>query len=270
MANLTKSLVMPNGQEYEFVGKHWYGTCTTAAATRDKTVSITGFTNADMSDGVQITVYFTNAQTYNGTPRIYLGGSYINIYTSYNVVAGQYEWAAGAIITFVKQGSRWVIIDGDHATTTYWGKVKLNGDLYDAANASHNDAATSMAVRLYAPRIVIYGFTDYDTANDAAAYRNCIFVYSTNHNGDNSIGGTTGFFTYNGKYAVGFFSSIGSSYHLFCVDEDDDWHDLGTTTYQTTANLVTSISSASTDAQYPSAKLLYDTVGDIETLLASI
>lgn len=39
---------------------------------------------------------------------------------------------------------------------------------------------------------------------------------------------------------------------------------------QTTSNLVTSVSSSSTDSQYPSAKLLYDTVGNIETLLASI
>ena len=42
------------------------------------------------------------------------------------------------------------------------------------------------------------------------------------------------------------------------------------TNLQTTANLVTSVSSASTDAQYPSAKLLYDTVGNIESLLAAI
>lgn len=40
--------------------------------------------------------------------------------------------------------------------------------------------------------------------------------------------------------------------------------------YQTKANLVTSVSSSSTDTQYPSAKLFYDTVGNIETLLASI
>lgn len=39
---------------------------------------------------------------------------------------------------------------------------------------------------------------------------------------------------------------------------------------QTTGNLVTSVSSSSTNAQYPSAKLFYDTVGNIETLLASI
>lgn len=39
---------------------------------------------------------------------------------------------------------------------------------------------------------------------------------------------------------------------------------------QTTANLVTSVSSSSTDSQYPSAKCLYDMVGDIETLLGAI
>lgn len=40
--------------------------------------------------------------------------------------------------------------------------------------------------------------------------------------------------------------------------------------YQTTANLVTSVSSSSTDSQYPSAKLFYDTCGDIETLINAL
>jgi hypothetical protein len=39
---------------------------------------------------------------------------------------------------------------------------------------------------------------------------------------------------------------------------------------QTTTNLVTSVSSSSTDSQYPSAKLFYDTVGNLETLLHTI
>lgn len=39
---------------------------------------------------------------------------------------------------------------------------------------------------------------------------------------------------------------------------------------QTTGNLVTSMSSSSTDTQYPSAKLVYDTVGNLESLLAAI
>lgn len=39
---------------------------------------------------------------------------------------------------------------------------------------------------------------------------------------------------------------------------------------QTTTNLVTSVSASSTDAQYPSAKLFYDTVGNIESALNTI
>ena len=37
-----------------------------------------------------------------------------------------------------------------------------------------------------------------------------------------------------------------------------------------TTNKVTSLSSSSTDTQYPSAKCVYDLIGDIETILASI
>lgn len=37
-----------------------------------------------------------------------------------------------------------------------------------------------------------------------------------------------------------------------------------------TSNKVTSISSSSTDTQYPSAKCVYDMVGDIETALDTI
>jgi len=40
--------------------------------------------------------------------------------------------------------------------------------------------------------------------------------------------------------------------------------------YQTVANLVTSVDSSSTDSQYPSAKLFYDTCGDIETLINAL
>lgn len=39
---------------------------------------------------------------------------------------------------------------------------------------------------------------------------------------------------------------------------------------QTTSNLVTSVSSSSTNSQYPSAKLFYDTVGDVETILQTL
>lgn len=39
---------------------------------------------------------------------------------------------------------------------------------------------------------------------------------------------------------------------------------------QTTSNLVTSLSSSSTDAQYPSAKCVYDLLGDVESLINAL
>lgn len=42
------------------------------------------------------------------------------------------------------------------------------------------------------------------------------------------------------------------------------------TGYEQTSNKVTSISSSSTDTQYPSAKCVYDIVGDVETLINAL
>ena len=50
---------------------------------------------------------------------------------------------------------------------------------------------------------------------------------------------------------------------LYLIDESS-------VTYEQTSNKVTSLSSSSTDTQYPSAKCVYDLVGDIETLLAAL
>ena len=40
--------------------------------------------------------------------------------------------------------------------------------------------------------------------------------------------------------------------------------------FQLKSNMVTSLSSSSTDSQYPSAKLVYDILGDIERRLSNI
>lgn len=57
-------------------------------------------------------------------------------------------------------------------------------------------------------------------------------------------------------------SATKSATELYLITDDD--------TYQTKSNLVTSVSSSSTNAQYPSAKLFYDTCGDIETLINAL
>ena len=50
---------------------------------------------------------------------------------------------------------------------------------------------------------------------------------------------------------------------LYLIDED-------AVAFERTSNKVTSLSSSSTDTQYPSAKCVYDIVGDIETLINAL
>jgi len=68
-----------------------------------------------------------------------------------------------------------------------------------------------------------------------------------------------------GNYA-GFTSGryLESNYDRYYSKSESD------TTFQTLSNLVTSVDSTSTDSQYPSAKLFYDTCGDIETLINAL
>ena len=54
-------------------------------------------------------------------------------------------------------------------------------------------------------------------------------------------------------------TSDGTSYNLDSLSDKED-----------TSNKVTTISASSTDSQYPSAKCIYDIVGDIETVLDAI
>lgn len=50
---------------------------------------------------------------------------------------------------------------------------------------------------------------------------------------------------------------------LYLIDEQP-------VAFEVMSNKVTSLSSSSTDTQYPSAKCVYDLVGDIETLLTAL
>ena len=48
------------------------------------------------------------------------------------------------------------------------------------------------------------------------------------------------------------------------------WATISLSGYEETTNKVTSLSSSSTDTQYPSAKCVYDVLGDIETLIDAL
>ena len=121
----------------------WYGVCSTAASTQAKTVSITGITA--LTEGLEIRVKMTNAQTYNGTPTLNvnsLGAKTIKQHGSTDAV--RYQWQAGEVISFTYDGTYWVIENNSLATTTYFGLTRLNS----ATNSTAEDcAATPKAVK---------------------------------------------------------------------------------------------------------------------------
>lgn len=91
-----------------------FGTCSTAAATQAKAVTVTPAVT--LTAGAMIRVIFTNAQTYNGTPTLNvnsLGAKNIRRLTGTNAVI--YEWQAGEVLDLLYDGTSWVIVNGDPA-----------------------------------------------------------------------------------------------------------------------------------------------------------
>ncbi len=86
-----------------------YGTCSTAAATRAKTVSCTGFS---LVTGARIAVKFTYANT-NAAPSLNVNSTGEKNIAKYGTAAaGNGAWAAGEVVEFVYDGTRFVMVDG--------------------------------------------------------------------------------------------------------------------------------------------------------------
>ena len=124
--NLIQTITLPDEKTYQ-LSSVLYGECSTAAGTQAKTVTIPGVAELNESNaGLSIYVKFENNQTYNGTPTLNVNGiGAKNIRRNGTTNAARYEWAAGEILNFVFDGTYWVIVDGNFATTTYYGVTKL-------------------------------------------------------------------------------------------------------------------------------------------------
>lgn len=153
MADISK-ITLPSGSEYDIkdaiarngVGNSrvWYASCSTAAGTKTKTISLAGLTSLTVGD--QFVVYFANAQTYNGAPALQVNEiPAAGIRRLGGTNTQRYEWSAGEILHFVWNGSYFVIVDAGLASTTYFGYVKLSSAVNSTSEAL---AATPKAVKL--------------------------------------------------------------------------------------------------------------------------
>ena len=128
----------------------FYGTCSTGATAQTKVVNIADV--SELETGDVFYVKMTNAQTYNGVPKLQINSlAAKNIARTGSVTASRYEWNAGEILEFVYDGTSMILVDGAIADTTYYGLTKLSNAV---DSNSEETAATSKAVK-----------TAYDAAN---------------------------------------------------------------------------------------------------------
>ena len=90
----------------------WYAECTTAAATKAKTVTIAGFPSGKPVDGTKVTIKFTNKSGVSSPTLSINGGTAYNLrrYGTTNTSTGTTTsgWVAGSVITFTFDGVAWV------------------------------------------------------------------------------------------------------------------------------------------------------------------
>lgn len=162
MAYLTKSLVMPNGEEIEFVGKTWYGECSTAGTAQTKIVDIPGFTSENLIAGTRVIVRFIQGQLYNGIPQLNVSGTGPKIIyrNGGSPFAGQYEWGPYDLIAFVcatnDNTQVWFIENSYRANTTYYGKTKLSNTISNDETVALTPAAVYNAGYLTLADLPIY------------------------------------------------------------------------------------------------------------------
>ena len=128
----------------------FYAECSTAAATQKKAVTITGLTALQTGDIFVIT--FTNYQNYNGAPTLQINSlTAANIRRVTGTNAARYEWQAGETITFVWNGTYFLISNGGFSTTTYYGRTKL---ATSATSTSEKLALTPKALDSFAQSMI--------------------------------------------------------------------------------------------------------------------
>lgn len=134
----------------------WYGTCSTAAATQQKSVSVTG-SGFTLTNGNMLIVKFTNANTYNGTATMKVGSlTAKNIYSTNSSSTTNSYWAAGEVVAFIYDGSKFIMVGKAIASTSSYGPTKLNSA---TDSTSETEAATPKAVKAAYDMAAAGGYT---------------------------------------------------------------------------------------------------------------
>lgn len=187
----TKYLAMPDGNDYEFFGKSYYGTCSSSAGNTIKSVYIEGFTGDALVPGVHISVKFTYANDVKNptlsiehvsgaTPIRLFPGS---IYSA--SILSRYLWADGQIVDFIYDGASWLIMN--YAPRIWYGTCSSSSNSENKLCSI--DGFTQSCVKEGV--IIVINFQNENTANSNVKLQingtnsdttNAINVYPSSNN----------------------------------------------------------------------------------------
>ena len=135
----------------------YYGTCVTAASTRAKVVTCSGFV---LETGASIRVKFSSAQTYNGSPTLNVNSTGAKTVKSASANAVRYCWNAGEVVSFTYDGSYWIMEDAGIASVSYYGYTMLA-----SAEGTSSDLALTPAVLYQYNMNTVSGYYSYNTSS---------------------------------------------------------------------------------------------------------
>lgn len=102
-------ITLPNNSSYYLKDKelHYYTSCSTAADTATKSVTISGFT---LVEGVKVTIAFTYANTAAAPSLSINSGTAVSFYLNKDNIT---LWEDGETVEFIYDGTYWNIINYD-------------------------------------------------------------------------------------------------------------------------------------------------------------
>ena len=201
---------------------HWYGTCTTAAATAAKVVTLSGTDDFDLRPGASVTFKcsYTNTAS-NPTLNVNGTGAKPVWYASAAVTTGNLGYAtyANRYITYVYDGTYWVWQNWGSDNNTTYSNASLGQGYGTCATAAATAAkvVTLSGYALTTGGLVAVKFTNANTASNPTLNINSKGAKAIYYKGaaltDTTLiqAGDTCLFLYNGSY-----------YHLLAIDRDAD------------------------------------------------
>lgn len=255
MANVTISK-FSDGTNTGYIAPQSYFECSTAAATAAKTATSpdsVGFSNTSLSRGTTVFVKFTNENT-AGSPTLQIGTS------TAKSISGSATWSAGSVVSFTYDGTNWIQGSGDSSSSDVPVMLVTANYTYDGGGhytfTGYSVTAPTVS-ELYnytqtsGNRTINFNYYDQGEYGDRDGIEACTGEISY-FNSDTPPTAVTIF-----AYLLGFGASE-VDFQIYLTDDAST-----TTVTKTVYSSVTSISSSSTDTQYPTAKAVYDLFASI-------